>query len=39
MPSYSAEQSGGWVLAAFKNPDKYLGTMLPTTLARPFRQG
>lgn len=25
IPSYSVDQSGGWVLAAFKNPTEYIG--------------
>ena len=25
VPSYSASESGGWVLAIFKNPSQYLG--------------
>jgi len=25
MPNFAVEQTGGWVLAAFNNPDKYIG--------------
>lgn len=25
LPVYAVEQTGGWVLAAFKQPDKYIG--------------
>ena len=28
IPSYSVDQSGGWVLAALKNPSEYVGTFL-----------
>ncbi|KAH7097938.1 NAD(P)-binding protein [Auriculariales sp. MPI-PUGE-AT-0066] len=30
VPSYSANQSGGWVLPCFKNPEKYLGKTIKT---------